>query len=483
MFFKKYLFKFASIKILIMNNHVTLTAGQKALQINLDNTIYGSFVEIGAGQEVVRHFFKAGSASNTIAKTMSAYDKDFSDAIYGKEKDGRYVCKSRLKKMLDHEYNLLEERLNRKNFKNTKFFTYADTVTTINYSKSNKGHGWIGVRFQNNSNEKPSDLIIHVVLHDQDAKLQQETIGIIGTNLLHACFNESHPKNILIRIYDSLQKEQFEIDMVEATGPAFKNIDNRLLSLTLVKERMTNAVIFTPDGINHRPYDILYKKNILTLRGSFRPVTKVNIDMMEKGLTQFQKSKKVDKKNTQILFEITLSNLKADGKVNEQDFLDRVDILCSLGHTVMISNYKKFYKIIEYLSQFTKLRMGLILGVDNLVDMFKEKYYRNLNGGIMEAFGVIFTRDIKFYLYPYKPNEDVELLNSHNIPVHPRIKDVYNYLHSNGRIEDLDYNSEILGIFSKDILKKIKLKENHQWEHAVPNGVAKIIKERKLFLS
>jgi hypothetical protein len=464
-----------------MTNNVTLTAGQKALQINLDDTIYGSFIEIGAGQEVARNFFKVGSASTTIAKTMSAYDRDFSDAIYGKETDGRYVCKSRLEKMLDHEYQLLDERLNRSNHKNTKFFTYADTVSTINYSKTIQGHGWIGLRFQRAADENPSDFIIHVILHDQDAKLQQETIGIIGTNILHACFNEIDPKEILKRAYDCLEKDQFEIDMVEVIGPAFVNIDNRLLSLTLVKERMTNAVIFTPNGMNKQPSDILYKKNILTMRGSFRPVTKVNIDMLEKGLERFEATNKVAKKDIQILFEITLSNLKANGEVDEQDFLDRADILCSLGYTVMISNYRKFYKIIEYLSQFTKLRMGLILGVDNLIEMFEEQYYRNLNGGIMEAFGIIFTRDIKFYLYPYKPNDQVKLLNSNNLPIHPRVRGLYNYLHSNGRIEDLKYNSDILGIFSKDILNRIKACDQGNWEHAVPEGVAKIIKEKSLF--
>ncbi len=464
-----------------MRKNVILTAGQKALQINLDNTIYGSFVEIGAGQEVARNFFKAGSASTTIAKTMSAYDRNFSDAIYGKEKNGRYVCKSRLEKMLEHEYDLLNERLDRKDHPNTKFFIYADTISTTNYSKTTQGHGWIGVRFQTSANEKPSDFIIHILLHDQDAKIQQETIGIIGTNILHACFNENDPKEILKRTYDSLGKDQFEIDMVEVTGPAFEKTDNRLLSLTLVKERMTNAVIFTPDGKNKQPSDILYKKNILTMRGSFRPVTKVNIDMLENGLKKFKETKKVVHENIQILFEITLSNLKADGEVDEQDFLDRADLLCSLGYPVMISNYKKFYKIIEYLSQFTKSRMGVILGVDNLVDMFEEQYYRNLNGGIMEAFGVIFTRDIKFFLYPYKPNNNVELLNSNNIPIHPRVKDLYNYLHSNGRIKDLDYNNSILNIFSKDVLDRIKACENGTWENMVPNGIADIIKKRNLF--
>ncbi len=464
-----------------MTNSVTLTAGQKALQINLDNTIYGSFVEIGAGQEVARNFFKAGSASLTIAKTMSAYDRDFSNAIYGKEIDGRYVCKSRLEKMLDHEYQLLNERLDRKKHKNTRFFAYADTISTINYSKTSQGHGWIGFRFQKEPNQKPSDFIIHIVLHDQDAKLQQETVGVIGTNIIHACFNETDPKEILKKAYDSLNKQQFEINMVEVVGTAFAGVDNRLLSLTLVKEKMTNAVIFTPNGMNKQPSDILYKKNILTMRGSFRPVTKVNIDMIEKGLEIFKTNNKVVKEDIQILFEITLSNLKSNGEVDEQDFLDRADMLCSLGYTVMISNYKKFYKIIEYLSQFTKSRMGVILGVDNLIEMFEEKYYRNLNGGIMEAFGIIFTRDIKFYLYPYKPNDKAELLNSHNIPIHPRVRELYNYLKVNGRIKDLEYNSKILNIFSRDVLKRIKACETGTWENMVPDGVAEIIKKKNLF--
>ena len=307
-----------------------LSATQKALKINLDTSIYGSMVEIGAGQEVARQFFRAGSASGTIAKTMSAYDRNFSDAIYGKEEHGRYVCKSRLLNMLEHEFSLIEERLIRSNHPDRKYFTFADTVSTINYEKTNKGHGWIGVRFQKESNSKPNDIILHVNLHDQDAKIQQETIGILGTNLLHACFYQSEPKAILKELYDNLSRSSIDIDMVHFFGPNFKNIDNRLLSLTLVKEKMTDGVIFTPDGLNHQPSDILHQKNILALRGSFRPVTKVNIDMLENGLEKFSSDKKVQQEDIQVLFEITLSNLKTDGNVDEQDFLDRVDILCSL---------------------------------------------------------------------------------------------------------------------------------------------------------
>ena len=458
-----------------------LSAKQKALKINLDPTIYGSMVEIGAGQEVARNFFRAGSASGTIAKTMSAYDKDFSDAIYGKEEHGRYVCKSRLLNMLSHEYGLLEERLNKTDFPERKYFAFADTVSTINYQKTTKGHGWVGVRFQREVNSKPNDIILHVNLHDQDSKLQQATIGVLGTNLLHACFYSSEPKDILKNLYDNLSRANIDIDMVNFYGPDFDDIDNRLLSLTLVKEGMTNSVIFTPDGLNHQPYDILYKKNILTLRGSFRPVTKVNIDMLENGLEKFKSDPKVKEDNIQLLFEITLSNLKSEGEVDEQDFLDRVDILCSLGYTVMISNFRKYYKVIEYLSQFSSSRMGLIIGVDNLIEMFEEKYYRNLNGGILEAFGIIFTRDVKIYLYPFKPSDNAEILNSDNIPIHPRVKALYEYLYINKRIEDINHNSEVLSIFSREVLRLIKDNKQGEWEHMVPEGVDEIIKEKCLF--
>ena len=464
-----------------MIEKVILSPAQKALKINLDPTIYGSFVEIGAGQEVARQFFRVGSASGTIAKTMSAYDKDFSNAIYGKEGDGRFVSKSRLEKMLQHEYGLLEERLERNNFPNTRFFAFADTVTTIDYKKTIKGHGWIGLRFQLKPEKKPNDVIIHVRLHDQDSKLQQETLGIIGTNLLHACFFEKEPKDILLELYHNLNRDKVEIDMVKVSGPDFNNVDNRLLSLTLVKERMTDAVIFNPEGINQQPADILYRKNILTIRGSFRPVTKVNIDMLENGLKKFEENHKVDKKNIQLLVEITLTNLRMEGEIDEQDFLDRVDILCSLGYTVMISNYKKYYKLIEYLSQFTKSRMGLIIGVDNLIEIFQEQYYRNLNGGIMEAFGIIFTRDIKIYLYPFQKNNNSDLLNSSNTPIHPRVKALYEYLFFNKRIEDIEYNKDVLNIFSREVLKLIKECRDGEWEHMVPEGVAEIIKEKSLF--
>lgn len=464
-----------------MNETVVLSPTQKALQINLDSSIYGTFAEIGAGQEVVRHFFRAGGASGTIAKTMSAYDKDFSDAIYGKEVDGRYVCKSRLKKILTQEYGLIETRLDRSQYPETRYFTFANTITTINYTKTNNGHGWIGCKFQIDPNKPANEVILHVNLNDKDSKLQQEVIGTMGTNLIYGCFNfYNNPKLLLKSLYDNLSRDNVEIDMIQMEGPDFEKVDNRLLSLTLVKEGMTDAVIFGADGKNQQPSDVLYKKNILTIRGSFRPVTKVNLDMMQNGYDAFIQENRVKKENVLLLFEITLNNLKMDGDIDEKDFLDRADILCSLGHTVLISNYKKYYKLVEYYSNFTKNRMGLIIGVNNLLEIFDDKYYRNLNGGILEAFGILFTRDLKIYLYPYQPTQNQELLNSSNIPIHQKLRPLYKYLLKNKKIIDLGYNKSVLQIFSRDILSQIS--ENSElWVKGVPKGVDEIIKKKKLF--
>lgn len=464
-----------------MNDLIVLSPTQKALQINLDSSIYGTFAEIGAGQEVVRHFFRAGGASGTIAKTMSAYDKDFSDAIYGKEKDGRYVCKSRLKKILTQEYGLIESRLDRKEYLDTRYFTFANTITTINYNKTNKGHGWIGCKFQIDPNKPANEVILHIKLNDTDAKLQQEIVGAMGTNLIYGCFNfYNDPKKLIKSLYDNLTRDNVEIDMIQVEGPDFDNIDNRLLSLVLVREGMTDAAIFSPDGKNQQASDVLYKKNILTIRGSFRPVTKVNLDMMQNGYNAFIKENKVDPDNVLLLFEITLSNLKMEGDIDEKDFLDRADILCSLGHTVLISNYRKYYKLIEYFSNFTSNRMGLILGVNNLLEIFDNKYYLNLNGGILEAFGILFTRDLKIYLYPYQPTVNDDLLTSENIPITKKLIPLYDYLVKNRKIRDLEFDKSALQIFSRDILSKIKNNES-DWVDGVPKGVDQIIKDKKLF--
>lgn len=453
----------------------------KALRINLNENIYGTFAEIGAGQETVRHFFRAGGSSGTIAKAMSAYDKDFSDAIYGIEYDGRYVTESRLRKMLQHEIELVEQRLNREKHPNKLFFSYANTVATIDFAKQYKGHGWIGIIFQLEPDEAYNEIIIHIRFKENDARLQQETLGKLGVNLIYGAFYKyNEPKKLLKYLYDHLDKDQLEIDTINFSGPRFAEVDNRLMSLQLVKNGMTDAVMFDPTGKNVLPAQVLYKKNILALRGSFRPVTKVNMDMYEKSLEMFLQESKVKKDNTLVIFEITLSNLRSDGEIDEKDFLDRAELLCSLGQTVLISNFQEYYKVVEYFSDYTKERMGLAMGVNNLVDIFDEKYYRHLSGGILEAFGKLFYRDMKVYLYPME-DEDGTILTSQNLKVHPRMKELYKFFAYNGKVIDItDFDKANLKIFSREVLKMIS-NGNQGWEDMLPKGIAELIKRDHLF--
>ena len=453
----------------------------KALRINLNADIYGTFSEIGAGQETVRHFFRAGGASGTIAKAMSAYDKDFSDAIYGIEDDKRYVTEARLRKMLNHEVGLMEERITRENNPNKIFFSYANTVATIDFAKKFKGHGWVGIKYQVGPNEAYNDIVLHIRFKETDARLQQETLGKLGTNLIYGAFYKyNQPRKLLRYLYDHLDQDQLEIDTINFSGPVFSNIDNRLMSLQLVKNGMTDAVMFAPDGNNVLPARVLYKKNILTLRGSFRPVTRVNMDMFEKSYEMFIKENKVDKERTQVIFEITLSNLRAEGKIDEQDFMDRAKLLCSLGQTVLISNFQEYYKLVEYLSQYSRARMGLAMGVNNLVDIFDEKYYRHLSGGILEAFGKLFYKDLRVYLYPME-NKDGSITTSENLKVHPRMKELYKFFKYNGKVVDItDFDASNLRVFSRTVLKMIT-NGDEGWESMLPEGVSKLIKEKSLF--
>ncbi|MDG1714977.1 TonB-dependent receptor [Lacinutrix sp.] len=453
----------------------------KALRINLNENIYGTFSEIGAGQETVRQFFRAGGGSGTIAKAMSAYDKDFSDAIYGIEDDKRYVTEARLRKMLDHEINLIEQRITRDKHPHKMFFSYANTVATIDFAKKYKGHGWVGIKYQVDAEQEYNEIVLHIRFKENDARLQQETLGKLGTNLIYGAFYKYNESRKLLRyLYDHLDKDQLEIDTINFSGPVFENVDNRLMSLQLVKNGMTDAVMFAPDGNNVLPARVLYKKNILTLRGSFRPVTKVNMDMYKKSLEMFLKENKVEEDKTQVIFEITLSNLRAEGEIDEQDFMDRAKLLCSLGQTVLISNFQEYYKLVEYFSQYSKARMGLAMGVNNLVDIFDDKYYRQLSGGILEAFGKLFFKDLRVYLYPME-NEDGTLTTSDNLKVHPRMKELYKFFKYNGKVVDItDYDPSTLTIFSRQVLSMISKGEDG-WQSMLPEGVSKLIMEKSLF--
>lgn len=453
----------------------------KSLRINLNHNIYGTFSEIGAGQETVRHFFRAGGSSRTIAKAMSAYDKSFSDAIYTVEKDGRYVTESRLIKMLDYETRKIEERIPREDNPTKTFFSYANTVATIDYAKKNKGHGWVGLKFQSKPNESYSTIILHIQFKETDSKLQQETLGILGVNLIYGAYYQHHDtKKLIHSLYDHLDKDQVEIDSINFSGPLFKNIDNRLMSLFLVKNGMTQAVMFGPDGQSKLPANVLYRKNILALRGSFRPVTIVNMNMYKKSMDSFVSENNLDPHDTTVVFEITLSNLLMEGKIDEIDFLHRADLLCSLGQTVMISCFQEYYKLTEYFAHYTNEKVALAMGVSSLLNIFEEKYYYNLTGGILEALGKLFRNQMKIYLYPVK-DENGNIIDSTNLKVDLHIKELYKYFKKNNQIVDIkSYEEKNLDIFSRDVLKLLQQNQNG-WEDKLPDGVSKMIIEKHLF--
>lgn len=463
-----------------MDQFRELTTKEKALKINLNRQWYGSFAEIGAGQPIAHHFFKAGGASGTIAKTMSAYDMKFSDAIYGKA--GRYVSRNRLERMLDHEYVLLPERLGNRSA-NSCFFALGSTVETLNYRKTNQGHGWLGIRFQLRPNSDPNEIILHFMLKDSETIWQQEAIGILGVNLIYGVYHYAEDLDLFLKnLIQGLSNDRIEVDMCSIHGPDFEWVDNRLLSLKLVKQGMTNAAMFGPSGHVMHPSDALYKKNILMLRGRFRPVTHVNMDMLRMGTQQFVKETDVDQEKVVVLFELTLNNLREEGKIDEQDFLDRVDILCSMGQTVLISNYQEYYRLVAYLSSFNrKKKIGLIVGIRNLEQIFDEQYYQDLDGGILQAFGILFGSEVKFYIYPALENNQTDIHRLDKIDLSPSLQHLFHYLQSTHKIEPIqERDPNLLHIYSDQVLTMIREGESG-WESMVPEQVVQAVKQFKLF--
>jgi hypothetical protein len=459
--------------------HQSIGPHQKSLRVNLDKSAYGTFAEIGAGQEVARWFFRVGGASGTIAKTISAYDMQVSDAIYGKCE--RYVGRERLLTMLDHEYGLLLERLRDKRGADTRFFAFAETVAAQGYIHRDECHGWMGMRFQSVPGAEPSQIILHVRMLDKENLLQQEALGIIGVNLVHGAYYHAQDPELFIQsLLDDLTPERIEVDMIKFSGAAFDKVDNRLMSLQLVQRGLTKAVMFTADGEVVNAAEMLYKKPILVERGSFRPVTKVTLDMLNCAQAQFVQEPGVEGEETLVLMEMTLKSLADGGTIDHCDFLDRVDILSTLGKTVLVSNYAEFHRLASYLFRFSKKKIGLVMGVPTLREIFDEKYYTDLEGGILESFGRMFKNDLKLYVYPLLEQKTGAVITSGNLRVAPNLRHLYAYLIENRYIESLkDIDETCLPILSRTALSKLRIGDA-SWEEMVPPEVARIIKERRL---
>jgi len=462
-----------------MKAEMDVGTNRKALQINLDAKKYGTFAEIGAGQEVARRFFTVGGAAGTIAKTMSAYDMTFSDAIYGPT--DRYVSRKRLWTMLDHEYDLLVKRLDAKLGGDRTFFVFADTVAARSFKEHNESHGWLGVRFQTEPRGEPSQIIIHVRMLDESNADQQEALGVIGVNLLYGAFYYSQPEQLISSLQENLAPGRIQVDLIKFSGPSFAKIDNRLINLQLVSQGLTDAVMFTADGEMVQPSEILHKKAILIERGSFRPVTYATNDMLEGARGQFLKESGCSEEDTVVLMEMTLENLLSEGQLNHADFLARVDILGALGRTVLISKFGEYYRLAGYLSRYTNRMIGLVMGVPSLIEILDEKYYLNLEGGILEALGRMFKHGLKLYVYPMIDETTGAILSATKVHVAPNLRALFQYLIDNCYIEEIaDYRKDFLRIYPATVLAKLKAGDK-SWEEMVPPEVAQIIKEREFF--
>lgn len=449
----------------------TLETHIKARQINEDAKRYGTFAEIGAGQEVARVFFRAGGAAGTVAKTISAYDMAVSDAIYGPT--DYYVSRQRLRSMLDYEYDLLLERLNEKRGGKTAFFVFANTVAT----RREGGNGWLGIRFQVEPGSESSEIFIHVRMLDKDHVRQQEALGVTGVNLIYGAFHKhSDPPALIKSLLDNLTWERVEVDMIRFAGPAFAHVDNRLMALQLVRQGLTEAAMFTAKGEAVQWAEVLYKKPVLVQRGSFHPVTKATLDVLERSLEQFVQEPDLAKEAPVVLMEMTLRHLTTDDRIDEKDFLYRAEMLSALGKTVLISNFRRFHRLAAYLARYTSRPIGLALGASKLAEIFDESFYNESEGGLLGGLGQLFKNPNRLYVYPHINVGTGEITTVENFPIAPHLKHVYAHLTENRFIRSIrNINPDLLRIRSRDVVARMRAGDE-SWESMVPPQIAEIIK-------
>lgn len=451
----------------------------RALEINLNPQIYGTFAEIGAGQEVARYFFQAGKASQTIAKTISAYDMIYSDEIYGKETSGRYVCESRLEKMLDKEFKLLHKRLDPTRGSSSCFFAFANTVATGDNTKRHT-HGWMGVRFQTHPGGEANEIVMHVRLMDRIRLQQQETLGVLGVNLVYTAFTNLHnTEELLSSLVDNIKESQVVIDLIRFTGPDLKHINNHLMNLELVRRGLADAVMFGPDQSIKTISDELYQKSVIIQRGTFRPVTKTHVDVLEKGIEQFRKDFPDDSKKTVVMFELTMQNLMQDGHLQEKDFLDRVTSLCSLGHNVLVSNFFLFYRLKRFIHSYTQKPLILIMAASHLDRLFDEQHYADLEGGVLEGLSKLLDSHTHLYVYPHKTENSC--MTTKTFFPDPKMLPIYQYFLQQKSIQDISGCDEISEYLHSDYVRQLISSRDPRWETLVPKPVRDQIQKENLF--
>lgn len=457
-----------------------LSTKEKSVHINIDSNYYGSIAEIGGGQETARHLFQAGGASQTVAKTISAYDKSFSDHFYNQGKPSRYVAEERVKKMVDYEYQellkILDEKIDQ------KFFAFANTVETLNYTKTNQGNGWLGIAIEGTDRHNPNKMFIHVKLHENDTLLQQYSLGTLGINLINgALFDWEDPRRILLALLDNLGTDRVEIDYIFVEGPDLEWVDNRILNLMLVSNNMTPAIMFDPDGNVQQPGDMLYKKNVLLMRGYFRPVNNLVIEFLEESLDVFKRDEDYRPDNTIAFCEISLNNLIQDRKVDESDFLQRVDLLNMVGQSVMVSNFSRYFELVNYFGQFNMIKLRIIMGMPTFDMILDSSLYKDLRGGLLESVGKLFHENVKLYLFPFIDTKSGDVVYPDEEHFSGSNKLLWKYLNETKKILILQIQSEDLIKQTSEHVRDLIRNGDDRLANFLPGKVYEFIKEHELF--
>ena len=391
-----------------------LSTHQKALGINLDPTSYGSFAEIGAGQEVVRWFLVVGGASGTVAKSISAYDKEVSDDLYGS--GARYVSKDRLKAMVESEWSQLVHQLNKSHGAQTRFFSFVDTISARNYAGTNEQHGWVGLRFQLRPDGPPNDIVLHINMLDPSNPLQQEAIGILGVNLIYGVFYQLEAKESFFENIAQGLDKRIEIDYVELRGPAFEGWDQRAILAHLVSAGLAEAVCFLPSGSTEPPIEVLHKKAVVLAPGSFEHLDITHSTVHEQLLTSAieQLGAELEEKNSAPVGYFCLSAMpltEADPPPEIPDLLQRIEALRARGGAVLLFRDRELYSMTALVNRYTKEPVRFVVGLSLLVRVWGYRYSK-LAGSFLEALSRLFAQNVRIYAYPMNSRDLQQSLQS-----------------------------------------------------------------------
>jgi hypothetical protein len=379
---------------------------QKALSINLDASKFGSFAEIGAGQEVARWFLIVGGASGTVAKTISAYDKEVSDDLYGR--GTRYVSKQRVQAMMESEWKQLLAELQASRGATTKFFAFVDTVSARNYAGTNECHGWVGVRFQQQPGGPASDVILHINLQDPTNLQQQAAVGILGVNLIYCVFYHlSSTDEFLAGLFEDLSLDRVEIDLVELSGPAFAEWNKRNLHASLILNGYAEAIAFAVDGSLAPPTEVLYKKALVLAPGLFERASELHGQLIQTTLAHVPKQEIEQSKGSLGMFCLSKQPMLPDTETpTAENVVEHVEELQKLGYGTLLFRDRELYRMSEFVSRYTKSQVYFAVGLSVLVYALQDRY-KDLAGALLEGVARLFSQNVRLGVYPM-PEEDLK---------------------------------------------------------------------------